>query len=67
MLILTITKLDNYEYQIALKRGVFIEWQTICPEIDLEETTQKVLRVSDNLRKVPQCRVDQLQGKSLCR
>ena len=55
MLRLEIYELRNHEYQISIKvRGPAILWSTECPEIDLEEMVQKILRVSENLRKVPQ-------------
>lgn len=55
MLRLEIYELGNHEYQISIKgnRGPAILWATTCSEINLEEIVQKVLRVSENLRKVP--------------
>jgi|JI10StandDraft_1071094.scaffolds.fasta_scaffold06965_18 hypothetical protein len=55
MLRLEIYELGNHEYQISIKgsQGNANVWATECSEINLEEIVQKVLRVSENLRKVP--------------
>lgn len=47
-----------YEYSIQLRTEVSnnpdtIRWSTKCSELDLQETLEKVLRVSENLRKLP--------------
>ena len=46
-----------YMYSIQLRTDVTnpdsIKWQTKCSELDLQETIEKVLRVSENLRKLP--------------
>ena len=48
----------NFEYSVQLRTKVSdwnsIVWQTRCPEIDLQETIEKVLRVSKNLRIIPE-------------
>ena len=47
-----------YEYSIQLRTDVTnpnsIKWQTKCSELDLQETIEKVLRVTENLRKLPE-------------
>lgn len=40
-------------YIIALILHNQHKWSITCDEIDLEETISKVLRVSENLRKLP--------------
>lgn len=57
MFSLAIIPMCANEYSIQIQKstmkGSEILWFTKSPEIDLEETIQKVLRISNNLRKVP--------------
>ena len=47
-----------YEYSIQLRTEVSsdpntIKWSIKCSELDLQETIEKVLRVTNNLRNLP--------------
>lgn len=47
----------NFEYSLQIREKISdpdsILWYTKCPEIDLQETIEKVLRISQNLRIIP--------------
>jgi len=49
----------NFEYSIQLRDPIIasnadgIVWHTKVGEIDLSETIEKVLRISENLRSIP--------------
>jgi len=53
MFSLAIIPMCANEYSIQIRKGSEILWFIKSPEIDLEETIQKILRISNNLRKVP--------------
>jgi len=53
MFSLKITPLKNFEYKIEILRNEETIWSIIEPEIDLDETVAKILRITKNLRQKP--------------
>jgi len=51
---LSIKPMKDFQYGVFLSDDMgFVKWSTTCNEIDLSETIEKVLRVTENLRKLP--------------
>ena len=51
---LSIKPAKDFRYGIFLSDDMgFVKWSITCNEIDLNEIMEKVLRVTENLRKLP--------------